>query len=290
MKQLKYILIIFCLIGIYSCEDVIDLDLESGPNQLVVDAFLTSDSGLQTIRLTQSAAYFSNVRTPSENLAKVDVLGPNNKRFNFISDGNGNFNYNTQSNGLLDSIGFPYQLELVYKNLSYKATSILNPVPEIDSMTFAFEEGGIGFEGGYYTQFFATDFEGRKDYYWIKGFKNGLPTDQKNPSNLILSEDASFGGDGADGFPFILPFRAAITNSDDPFELGDISSVELWSMERNAYEFIQQVTIHANNGGLFSTPPSNIRSNILDASGNLQEEILGVFSLSSISKSSIIIQ
>ena len=289
MKQLKYILIVFSLIGIYSCEDAIDLDLDPGANQLVVDAFLNNDSGLQTIRLTQSAAYFSNVRTPSENLATVDVIGPDNKRFNFISDGNGNFNYDTQ-NGLLDSVGFSYQLELVYNGITYKATSILNPVPKIDTMTYSFEEEELGSEEGYYAQFFATDFAGRKDYYWIKAFKNGISINEENNSSLILSEDAAFSGGGADGFPFILPIRAAITNEDDPFELGDVSSVELWSMELNAYEFIEQVTIQTNNGGLFATPPANIRSNILDGAGNLQEEVLGVFSLSAISRDSILIR
>ena len=56
-------------------------------------------------------------------------------------------------------------------------------------------------------------------------------------------------------FHLSLPIRASITNGDDPFEIGDISSVELLSMNRDAYEFLEQVTIQANNGGLFATPP-----------------------------------
>lgn len=290
MKALKNILIVFVCMGVYACEDVIDVDLENGRSQLVVDAFLSSDNSKQQIRLTKSAGYFLNAPTPAENQAQVEILGPNKQRFEFLSDGNGNFNYDPQTNGALDSIGFVYQLELTYKGNLYTANSMLNPVPPIDTMLVSFEEGSTFDIAGYYTQFFAVDFAGRKDYYLIKAYKNGVPINKDNPSSLILAEDASFIGGGADGFPFILPLRAAITDDEDPFAVGDVSSVELLSLNEAAFEYLDQVAIQANNGGLFSTPPSNIRTNIFDAAGNLQEEVLGVFSLSAISRDSILIR
>ena len=117
--------------------------------------------------------------------------------------GNGSYTYDPNTNGRLDSVGFTYQLNLVYDNKTYTANSQLNPVPPVDSVTFSFEENELGQEDGYYTQFWATDFFGRKDFYYIRAFKNGVTINQENPSSLILSEDAAFGGNGADGFPFI---------------------------------------------------------------------------------------
>lgn len=276
-----------CCLLMTSCEDEIDVDLEDRPNQLVVDAFITNDSSTQTIRLTSSAPYFLNAPTLGVTGQSVKIKGPNGKEFVFQDQGNGNYNYDPATNGALDSVGFKYNLELAYNGRIYTATSILNPVPPIDSLTYEFREAELGSEEGYYVQFWAQDFFGRKDYYWIKSYKNGTNINVNQPSSIILSEDAAFGGEGADGFIFILPIRFAVTNDDEPFAAGDICKVELLSMNLDAYDYIDQVTIQANNGGLFSTPPANIRSTIKDANGNLQEEVLGVFSLSSISEASI---
>ncbi|MDA9072230.1 DUF4249 domain-containing protein, partial [bacterium] len=75
-----------------------------------------------------------------------------------------------------------------------------------------------------------------------------------------------------------------------PFVVGDVSSVELQSINYEVFEFLSQVAATSGNDGLFAVPPSNIRSNIRDAAGSAQDEVLGVFSLSAISKFEIIIQ
>jgi len=287
MKNIKISYLLIALVSLAACEDPIDLDLDSGRSQLVVDGFLTNENTIQTIRLTKSADYFANVPTPDENNAQVRVVGPAGVIYNFQTDDNGNFKYNPAANGAFDSIGYAYKLELQYNGIDYISTSVLNPVPNIDSMTVSLEEDEPGSEEGYYTQYYARDIAGREDFYWTKAYKNGSPAYPEDPTFLILSVDAAFGGEGADGLPFILPIRAAITNEEEPFEVGDTSSVELFSLNENVYEFLDQVTIQAQDGGLFSTPPANIRSNILDAAGNEQEEVLGVFSLSAVSRSEI---
>lgn len=288
MINLNKISLLLLIFPFFACEDVIDVDLDQGKSQLVVDGFLTNDSSLQIIHLSLSNDFFSNTSPPPVTNAEVQVVGPKGEKYAFIGNDKGDYIYDPASNGSLNQSGGKYRLELVYEGETYTATSVLEPVPPIDSMTVAFEEEEIGQEEGYYTQFFARDFPGRKDFYWIRAFRNGKPIDPENPAELILSEDASFGGEGADGFPFILPIRAAITNEEDPFELGDTSTVELLSMNEDAYLFLQQVALQADNAGLFSTPPANVRPTIRDAFGQPQEKVLGVFSISAISKSSIV--
>ncbi len=287
-KHILYLLFVTFLFS--SCEDVIDLELDSGRDRLVVDAFLNSDSTVQIIKLTTTAPYFSDVATPSEDDATIRVVGPRNTLYNFVNDGNGNYFYDPSDSGPLDSIGYSYKLELEYKGVTYTASSTLNPVPVIDSMTYAFEPSTFSSEEGFYSQFFARDFPGRKDFYWIKPFKNGEPVYKEDPAFMILSEDAAFGGDAGDGLVFILPLRSVITDDDNPFVVGDVSSVELQSINSEVFEFLSQVAATSGNDGLFAVPPSNIRSNIRDAAGSAQDEVLGVFSLSAISKFEIIIQ
>ena len=288
MKIKNTILVGIAVVTFSSCEDVIDLDLDNGKNQLVVDAFINSDDTVQTIRLTSSASYFSNVATPANNSSIVRVLGPNNLIYDFNTDGEGNYKYDPIINGAIDSIGYPFILEVEHNGNLFRATSILNPVPVIDSMPFDFEPEGFGTEEGYYSQFYARDFAVRKDYYWIKPFKNDSAV-YDDPTFIILSEDATFGGDAGDGLVFIVPLRASITNSEKPFKEGDTSSVELHSLNNDAYEFLDQVVNTSGNDGLFAVPPSNIRSNILDEAGNSQDLLLGLFSISAISKFEVVI-
>lgn len=285
MNKLKLIFpFLFILLAFSSCEDVIDLELDEGRSQLVIDAFVNSDSTLQTIRLTKSAAYFLNGPTPPALGATVQIIGPNNQVYPFIADNQGNYQYDPATNGKLDSIGFRYQLRVDYEGKSFSAYSRLNPVPPIDSITYEFEEAEPGSEAGYYAQFYARDFAGSNDFYWAKAFKNGKPINPKEPADFILSQNAAFSGDGADGFIFILPIRFAINNEEEPYEIGDSCSVILHSINEDVFNYLIQVATQASNDGLFATPTANVKTNITDIAGNIQEDALGVFSMSSLSR------
>ncbi len=290
MKKILYILLIASIFTIYSCEDKIDLDLDTGRTQLVIDAFVSSDSTLQTIRVTQTASYFLNSPTPGVSNAAVSIEGPNNTIYNFSHNSNGNYTYDPSTNGRIDSIGYEYKLKITANNKDYMSVSTLNPSPVIDSITYNFEEEEPGAEEGYYAQFWSRDFAGRRDWYWIKAFKNKDPIDTASYAQYNLSQDAAFSGDAADGFIFIVPIRAGITNEDEPFIIGDSVSVELISINEVVWNYLIQVSTQANNGGLFATPTANIRTNITDIAGQVQNDVLGVFSMSSISRNSIIIE
>lgn len=290
MKKLLYTTLIISFFSLHSCEDKIDLDLKEGRTQIVLDAFISNDNSIQTLRVSNTAAYFLNASTPGISDAIVSIEGPNGKTYSFSHTTNGNYTYDPATNGPIDSIGFKYKLKLKADDKEFMATSTLNPVPEIDSMTFDLEEEEPGAEAGYYTQFWARDFAGTDDFYWIKSFKNGKPVDTLSYAQYNLSRNAAFGGLGGDGFIFILPIRAAITNEDEPFEIGDTNIVELYSLNQDVWNYLIQVSNQANNGGLFATPTANIRTNITDIAGQVQDEAVGVFSIMAVNRDSVIIQ
>jgi hypothetical protein len=290
MKNINTYLFIALAFVFYSCEDKIDLDLDTGESQLVIDAFINSDSTNQLIRISKSSAYFLNSQTPGVSNAKVKIEGPNGINYIFNYHSNGYYAYKPSQNGKLDSIGFNYKLYVEYEGSAYLSQSTLNPVPVIDSMTYSFEEEDGDAEEGYYSQFWARDFAGRDDFYWIKAYKDGKDIDTINYAQYNLSQNAAFGGTGADGFVFILPIRAAITNEEEPFETGQVSSIELLSINEDVWNYLIQLSVQANNDGLFATPTANIKSNFTDIAGNIQNDALGVFSMSAISRKSIKIQ
>lgn len=289
-KNIIYLAI--SLLVFIACEDKIDLELDNGRNQFVIDAFVDSDSSIQTIRVTQTAEYFLNAPTPSISGVSVKIKGPSQTEYIFQDNGNGNYTYDPKSSSLgpIDSLDFTYQLIVEIDGEVYTSNSRLNPVPIIEFMEYEFVDDEPGAEPGYYAEFYAVDFAGRNDFYWIKAFKNGASIDPKDPTAYQLSQNAAFSGFGADGFPFILPLRAGINNEEEPFELGDTSSVELYSINEDVWNYLIQLSTQANNDGLFATPTANIRSNIYDINGQIQDEVLGVFSVSSISRNSIVIE
>ncbi|CAN0177756.1 unnamed protein product, partial [Chrysoparadoxa australica] len=103
------------------------------------------------------------------------------------------------------TVGITYLLEVFYENITYYATSKLNGVPPIDSITFTLEEGNAFFHDYYYSEFFGVDPEGKGDAYWLKAWKNSNYLDQ--PDEMFLFFDASFAESNVDGIPFIFPIR-----------------------------------------------------------------------------------
>ena len=265
MKHLPHslsILLIGCLLA--SCQTVIDTKLDTGPIQLSVDATLTDRLEPQTIRLTQTAAYFANGLAPVAAGATVTVTDNSERIYSFTDpDNDGYYIWTPGSKDTLGRIGNTYRLSIAYQGNTYVATSKMNRVPTVDSLVFRKDKiNPISALEGYRAEFFATDFAGATDYYRVKFYRNGVL--QNKPRNIITLKDASFPGSAnTDGLVFIRPFRESI-NPDSLYALNDSVRVELMSLTPEAFNFWQQFQQQITNGGLFATPPANIPTNILN--------------------------
>jgi hypothetical protein len=177
----------------------------------------------------------------------------------------------------------------------YRATSMMNRVPEVDSVVFTFNEDDTPFqESGYYGEFVATDFVGPGDAYWIKSYKND--TLLNRPFELNLAVDAGFNlGGNIDGVVFIQPIQDAVNPLNDdldqilPYVPGDSLYVEIHSITIEAWEFLTQVAIQTQRDGgfdeIFAEPLENVSTNIQQVSGPVEQEginIVGFFSVSSV--------
>lgn len=266
MKCLQYIRILLALsplLGLGACTTVIDAKLDTGPVQLSVDGLLTDQPGPQTIRLTQTAAYFDNSTPPAATSATVTVMDDSGKIYRFLDQANtGYYVWQPTNNDTLGHIGRSYQLTIVYQGETYRASSKLNPVPPVDSLIFVKRKlGPFSKNEGYRAEFYAVDIPNEVDYYRIRFFRNGEL--QNKPGNIITSQDGVFRGNTtvADGLTFIVPIRRSI-NPDSLYALKDIVKVEVHSLTAGAFEFWQQVRSQVTNGGLFATPPANVPTNI----------------------------
>lgn len=284
---MKKIAIIFLsIIFLVSCEDPIDIEIENGERQLVVDAVLNSEIETQNIILSLSGNYFDQ-----------DVLDVTNAEVR-IFDSNGNvfvFNNNNTSTYTLipDSKVFDtsneYTLEIVYNSETFTSVSKPKPVPPIDSITWSKEQVLFGdVDSIIVAQFWGVDLVGVGDTYWIRSKVNGKYID-----NNTIAFDASTGrGALTDNVPFIAPIRFAITPNSveegERLEYGDQIEVELYSISSEFADFWIILNDQLNNGGLFATPPTNVPSNIRNKNANGSKAI-GWFEISNVSKDSAII-
>jgi len=286
MIRLKNSNLILILCGWFAlatgCEDPIDINLDQGEAQLTVDAFIDSRAQTQSIRLTMTGGYFDNVPNNAITNGSVKLIDHLGNEFDFTHQADGFYTWTPDTAGpFLDQIGTDYRLEITADGNSFEAVSTLNPSPPIDSVTYEFREAELGQPEGYYAQFWGIDLFGRTDFYWIKTIKNG--EFDNDPNYITLAYDAAFGA-GADGFPFITPIREGITRFDEPFEENDTVKVELTAINEGAWNFVQEMQTQMVNGGLFATPPANVRSNIVNADPNSTTKAVGYFDISTVSE------
>ncbi|MCS6967686.1 MAG: DUF4249 domain-containing protein [Cytophagales bacterium] len=270
---------------ITSCEDVVNVNLAPSRPQLVIDAFIANQNAPQTIRLTTTVPYFN---TTPPGVQGADVIVENltqNRRFVFVDTRqNGEYRWQPAGNEKLGNIGDDFRLTVRHQGFTYTAACRLNRTTKIDSIVYEFRQRpnfGDNKEG-YYAQFYGTDLPGQDDFYWIRAYKNGRLITKPNLINYAFNAVRGGSGAGSDGFVFIPPIRTRITDPQDPYQEGDEVRVEIWSIDKPTYLFLEQAENQINNGGLFARPLENTRTNILSPA-NAPLPALGWFCVSEVS-------
>lgn len=262
MKRLLYILFLFTY---FACEDPIDLELNTAPPRLVIDAsinWLKNTTGNeQEIKLTLTAPYFENT-IPSANNAVVTITDSNNTTFTFTEDGTSGIYKNNTFTPVLNET---YSLEIIYDGEIYTATETLIPVVPID---FVEQENDVGFTGE------ETEL---KAYY----------TDPANEENYYFFEFNS----PTDVIPYLEVYNDVFTNGNQIFgyytnediETGDEITIQIHGVSERFYEFmfllLQQNS--DDSGGPFETQPATIRGNCINQT-NPDNYPFGYFRLSEV--------
>ncbi len=291
-KSIGFAFILVLSVTFNACEDPIEVVLPEGVISIVVDAWLTNRNEVQEITLRESAPYFDRNRPSAISTAQVSIIRNGLGRMIFDHIGDGVYRWNEEGTDSLGVVGDMFDLVIEIGSETITASSRINRVPTIDSMMVQ-KTGSTFVREGFYAQFFARDFDGKDDAYWIKSFHNGKFLGRGSQMNLAY--DAGFdSGTAIDGIIFIRPIRESInlTDSDgfrEPFELGDHLRVEIHSISVPAFNFLRIVRDQINNSqnGLFAAPLANARTNLKSSNGR---DLLGFFNVSGVEKYERIIQ
>ncbi|HEX8548168.1 MAG TPA: DUF4249 domain-containing protein [Cytophagaceae bacterium] len=293
MRYFNIILVILFASPLLSCEDVVPVDITPSAAQLAVDGDITTSVQPDTVRLMMTVPYLDNSRNiPFVNDALVVIEEKESSLSDTLrSIGDGNY-ITTKLRG---KINRNYILTIEYQGEKYTAETTIKRVARIDSVLTDYrEESEFGRKPGYYIDLLANDLPGIGDCYRLKVYRNGILYNR--PNDLNLAYDASFSkGGSTDGTRFIFPIRESLnpsstTNEDNPpFELNDKVRVEITSLTEDHFEFYRSLRDELNNGGLFATPPANLKTNIKNVNRSSEKQAVGWFGGSAISSMEITI-
>ncbi|NOS93142.1 MAG: DUF4249 domain-containing protein, partial [Cyclobacteriaceae bacterium] len=290
-----FIGLILIALALTSCETTINPELQAAEPVLVVDAWVTNKPGNQVIVLTKTQNYFDSSTPPAVSAAVVKVTDNNGTVFTFNEDVNapGKYVWTPVANETFGTIGNTYELSIVAEGQTYKATSKMGRAPVVDSITLKKNEPDQINPDFYRAQFFANDFPGKGDAYWIRAYKNKALLNK--PADINVAYDAGFSAGGSfDGITFIPPIRGRINPNDTdandkavtPYVPGDSVYVEINAITPEAFTYLQQVSIQTNRPGgfseLFARPIANVPTNIVNVDVNGKQAI-GFFNVGAVS-------
>lgn len=266
MKNIiQYLALILFTISFSSCEDVIDVDLDTAAPRLVIDASIKWQKGTsgneQKIKLTTTTDYFSNFIPPVSG-AVVFITDSSNTVFDFIETPSTGEYICSNFNPVINET---YILTVQVGGNTYTSTQKLIATPVIESIEQTVVDGFEGEETQ--VKFFFQD-NGLVDNFYLIGFKNSI-----NPfPEYGVVEDEFFQGNEMFGL-----YRSADFESDDELFMS------LQGVDERYFNYMNKlITIAGSSGGSpFATPPATLRGNIVNQTDQ-ENHPLGYFHLSEI--------
>ncbi|HEU4497085.1 MAG TPA: DUF4249 family protein [Flavobacterium sp.] len=263
MKNLKYIF--FCLLfaSMSSCEEVVDVDLNTAAPRLVIDASIVWQKGtagnLQKVKLTTTAGYYET-SVPNVSGATVFITNSSNTIFNFTENpGTGEY----ICTNFVPVLNSTYVLTVIYNGETYTATETLKPVPVIDSIEQRNDGGFTGEDIEIKTLF--TDNGATTDFYLFR-YK---PSFAAIPAYYVLDDE------------FVQGNQVTDIYSHEDLASGQTFELSLYGISQTYYNYMLILTGIAgeSGGGPFSTPSATLRGNIVNTT-NFDNYALGYFNVS----------
>lgn len=269
----KFYIFIAILVTLSSCEDVVDVDLNTVETRLVIDAsinwFKGTSGSEQSVKLSLTTAFFDN-SVPPANEATVIIADSNNNSFQFIEEGNTGVYINNNFIPIIDEV---YTLTINYNNETYVGTEILKSVASIDYVEQD-DEGGFSGEDIELKAFY-TDPVNIENYYFFE-FISDIPI----VPTLEVYEDRFTDGNQIFGF-----------YTEEDLETGDEVIIRNYGISEQFYEFMFILLQQASeeNSGPFETQPATVRGNCINVT-NPNNYPYGYFRLSEVDELIYIVQ
>jgi len=273
MKKTTLFLMILIAVLNNSCEDVVNVDLNTAPPKLVIEASINWLKGTtgndQKIKLSTTTDYYNN-EIPKVSGATVFLKNSSNVIFNFIENPNSG---EYVCNNFIPLINETYVLTVISKGQTYTATESLKSVAPI---TKIIQNNQGGFDGNTIEiKAFYNDPSNETNYYLFRYLYSN-----QVKSNYYVDEDKFYQGN---------EFFSISQN--DNLKIGDKIDIRHYGISKPYYNYLNVLASIAgnSNGSPFQSPPATVRGNIINTT-NFDNYALGYFSLSEVDTQNYVVQ
>ncbi len=269
----KILVILLSLVLFAGCEEEVNIPLDSANPRLVIEGVFTDEEKPQTIFVSETNDYYSTEEAKGVSGAVVTISDSQGGSEILTEEETGVY----KTSSLYGQTGVTYTLNVTYQGSEYEASGTIQTPPIFDSLTYRFVEETPLKDEGYYLYFFGKTPKPAINYYrWLVYLDDTIHG--TDPEDFLLASDEFVTEQLSDlEFPF-------------NFEVDDRVRLEMYSIDQSMFTYYNELlSILFNDGGLFSPPPVNPRSNIV----NLTDPgipPLGYFQVSAIVSEEVIIE
>ena len=263
MKIINICIAILLTLFLTSCEEVVNVDLDTAAPRLVVEGsikWLKGTTGKdQKIKLTTTTSFYSS-QIPTVSGATITVKNSSNTVFNFTEINNtGEY----LCSNFVPVINETYTLNILLNGVTYTATETLKSVAPIDEVEQKNDGGFTGKDIQIKTYY--TDPANETNYYLYQ-----YTYSDKITQTIYGDVDTFFQGN-----------RFFSLSQSDELEIGDEVTVTHYGISKTYYNYMNVIISIAGGGGggPFQSPPATVRGNIINTT-NKDNYALGYFYLS----------
>lgn len=261
-NKINLIIVIVTALFFNSCQEVVDIPLNTDSPRLVIDASINWHKGTsgnnQTIKLTTTTDFYTNV-IPTVSGATVFIKNSSNVIFSFIETPNTGLYLCSNFAPVIDEI---YTLTVINNGQTYNATETLKSVAAITSTTQELQTG-LGNDFLQIKTFFADPADGDNYYLYKYKFTKNLKPEYS------VADDIFFQGN---------TFFSIVLEEDT--KSGDQVEITHYGISKTYFNYMTILLSVAgpSDGGPFQSPPATVKGNIKNET-NFDNYPLGYFRL-----------
>ncbi|MEO1012216.1 MAG: DUF4249 domain-containing protein [Bacteroidota bacterium] len=253
MKTTFRFLFIVLVQALTSCEDVIDVEVQTEPERLTVEASLDWEKGtsgnMQSIRLGKSTPFFDTTGNTAVTGASVRVLNDSDgTEFVFADQGNGEYNTDT----FIPILNQSYTLEIQYNGDTYSATETMMAVTDITEINQTRENGFD--EDALEVNIIFTDPAEEGNAYLFRFQEEGD----------LLPDLEEFNDEFVNGNQIEWYYEKESEDDEEEFVPGDVIDIDFHGISEDYHNYMRILIEQSGGVDLFGTIPAALRGNCIN--------------------------
>ena len=264
MKSALYILTISLIL--FSCQKVIDVDLNEANANIVLEADYTAEDSTVRLSITETTSFFDSNSSPTIDNATATIQDHLGNTTPLVYIGSGQF----ELTNYIPNFNTSYTMNVNHNGILYQASCLLPDVVNLEPLTTEYFPSFFGFPDGYAVNLSFYDPAGVENYYLVHPIVNDTVWNEL--SDFILQDDLVTDGNLVERPLFMRRL----------FQTGDTITLEFRSVDEVVFRYYDQIQ-DILGAGQAAAAPANPDT-------NWDNKALGYFSAYGIDRKTVIVQ